>query len=84
MSNNISNNAQVMGKSEDRAGPTPPREVCTISQGSFSYKTETALYLLSASKHCNENQLVCADFFSFAGEKLFVGAVIVIPHLFSK
>lgn len=70
-------------KAGDTPGPASSRKVCTVSRGSFSaysYQTKTMLYLLSASEHCNENQLVCVLF--FAREKLFVGAIVVIPHLF--
>lgn len=70
-------------KAGDTPGPASSRKVCTVSWGSFSaysYQTKTMLYLLSASEHCSENQPVRVVF--FAREKLFVGAIVVIPYLF--
>lgn len=45
----------------------------------IAIKQRQCYYLLSASAHWNENQLVSVVV-SFAREKLFVGAIIIIPR----
>lgn len=83
MSNDANSNVQVMGKCRGYTRTNFIQEgLHCLSRvlSTYSYQTKTMLHLLSASEHCNENQLVPAVF--FAREKLFVGAVTVIPRLF--